>query len=146
MDPVFILSERCSGCKQYGVACAVAHSQTNILFWAVFETHLPKNRIHTESSIQMNPFFPNKCRHFNPLPCQLVCPNVAFHRPADVPEAVRVEAYKCVACALFSLVCPSDVITYHAPVAASGKGQVAIKCDQCIERQRLGYVPVCVEA
>ena len=42
--------------------------------------------------------------------------------------------------------CPFDVITYHAASAAPGRLAVAIKCDHCIERQRLGAMPACVES
>jgi carbon-monoxide dehydrogenase iron sulfur subunit len=146
MKTVFIHPERCVGCKQCEAACAVAHSQTKSLFWAVFETPLPKPRIHAEPGLELNTSFPNKCRHCNPAPCQLVCPTGAITRPADFPETILVEARKCIACAMCAMVCPFDVITYHASPAAPEKAQVAIKCDQCIERQRQGSIPACVEA
>jgi carbon-monoxide dehydrogenase iron sulfur subunit len=146
MNTVFIHPERCIGCKQCEAACAVAHSQTNSLFWAVFETPTPKSRIHAEPGVYLNTAFPNKCRHCNPAPCQIVCPTSAIQRTADMPDIVQVEARKCIACAMCALVCPFDVITYHASAAAPEKGQVAIKCDQCLERQRQDLVPACVEA
>ncbi len=146
MKTVFIHPERCIGCKQCELACAVEHSRSKNLFWAVFETPLPKARIHTEAGLTMNTSFPNKCRHCDPAPCQLVCPTGAIHRPADLPDTVLIEARKCIACAMCALVCPFDVITYHASAAAPEKAQVAIKCDQCIERQRQGLIPACVEA
>jgi carbon-monoxide dehydrogenase iron sulfur subunit len=45
-----------------------------------------------------------------------------------------------------AMVCPFDVLTYFASSAAPDKKMVAIKCDQCIERQRQGLIPACVEA
>jgi anaerobic carbon-monoxide dehydrogenase iron sulfur subunit len=146
MKTVFIHPERCIGCKQCEIACAVAHSQTKSLFWAVFETPAPRARIHTEAGIELNTSFPNKCRHCNPAPCQSVCPTAAIHRPADLPEIVLVEARKCIACAMCAMVCPFDVITYYALAAAPEKSMVATKCDQCIDRQRQGLIPACVEA
>jgi anaerobic carbon-monoxide dehydrogenase iron sulfur subunit len=146
MNTVFIYPERCIGCKQCEAACAVAHSQSKNLFWAVFETPAPKPRIHAEPGLEMNTSFPNKCRHCDPAPCQLVCPTGAIHRSADYPEIVLVEARKCIACAMCAMVCPFDVLTYHASSAAPDKKMVAIKCDQCIERQRQGSIPACVEA
>ena len=146
MKTVFIHPERCIGCKQCEAACAVEHSRSKNLFWAVFETPLPKARIHTEAGLAMNTSFPNKCRHCNPAPCQLVCPTGAIYRPADLPDTVLIEARKCIACAMCALVCPFDVITYHASAGAPEKAQVAIKCDQCVERQRQGMIPACVEA
>ena len=146
MRTVFIHPERCIGCKQCEVACAVAHSQTQNLFLAVFERPAPKPRIHAEPGLELNTSFPNKCRHCNPAPCQSVCPTAAIHRPADFPEIVMIEARKCIACGMCAMVCPFDVITYYASAATPGKTSVALKCDHCIERQRLGGVPACVEA
>jgi carbon-monoxide dehydrogenase iron sulfur subunit len=146
MKTVFIHPERCIGCKQCEAACAVAHSQSKNLFWAVFESPPPRARIHAEPGLALNTSFPNKCRHCNPAPCQGVCPTAAIHRPADLPEIVLVEARKCIACGMCAMVCPFDVITYHASFAAPEKPMVAIKCDHCIERQRAGSVPACVEA
>ena len=143
MKTVFIYPERCIGCKQCEVACAVAHSQTKNLFLAVFEQPAPKPRIHAEPGLQLNLSFPNKCRHCNPAPCQGVCPTGAIHRSADFPEIVLIEARKCIACAM---ACPFDVITYYASAAAPERGNVAIKCDHCIERQQGGGEPACVEA
>ena len=146
MKTVFIHPERCIGCKQCEAACAVAHSQTHNLFLAVFETPTPKPRIHAEPGLEMNTSFPNKCRHCNPAPCQGVCPTGAIHRPLDLSEIVLIEARKCIACGMCALVCPFDVITYYASAAAPEKTNVALKCDHCIERQRAGLEPACVEA
>ena len=146
MRTVFIHPERCIGCKQCEAACAVAHSQTKNLFLAVFESPSPKPRIHAEPGLELNTSFPNKCRHCSPAPCQSACPTGAIHRPADLPEVVLIEARKCIACGMCALVCPFDVITYYASAAAPERMSVATKCDHCIERQRLGSMPACVEA
>lgn len=146
MKTVFIHPERCIGCKQCEAACAVAHSQSKNLFFAVFEDPPPKPRIHAEPGLALNTAFPNKCRHCNPAPCQSVCPTAAIFRPSDYPDIVVVEATKCIACGMCAMVCPFDVITYHASAAAPYKTAVAIKCDHCIERQRQGGIPACVEA
>jgi len=145
MKTVFIHPERCIGCKQCEVACAVAHSQTKNLFLAVFESPAPKPRIHAEPGPELNTSFPNKCRHCNPAPCQLVCPTAAIQRPEDHPEIVYIDVRKCIACGMCAMVCPFDVITYYASAAAPEKSAVAIKCDHCIDRQREGEVPACVE-
>jgi carbon-monoxide dehydrogenase iron sulfur subunit len=146
MKTVFVHPERCIGCKQCEAACAVAHSQTKNLFLAVFESPAPKSRIHAEPGLAMNTAFPNKCRHCNPAPCMSVCPTAAIHHPADYPDIVMVNAHKCIACGMCAMVCPFDVITYHALAVASERPVVAVKCDHCIERQRMGAIPICVEA
>ena len=146
MKTVFIHPERCIGCKQCEAACAVAHSQSKSLFWAGFETPLPKPRIHAEPGLSINTSFPNKCRHCNPAPCQFACPTGAISRPGDFNDIVVIEARKCIACGMCAMVCPFDVITYFASAAAPEKTSVALKCDHCIERQRLGDSPACAEA
>lgn len=146
MKTVFVHPERCIGCKQCEVACVVAHSQTKSLFWAVFEKPAPKPRIHAEPGLALNTAFPNKCRHCNPAPCMLACPTGAIHRHERFPENVVIESSKCIACGMCAMVCPFDVITYHPVAAAPEKAAVAVKCDQCVERQAQGLLPACVEA
>ena len=146
MKTVFIHPERCIGCKQCEIACAVAHSQSKNLFLAVFESPAPKPRIHAEPGLMLNTAFPNKCRHCNPAPCQMACPTAAISRSTDFPDIVLLAPHRCIACGMCAMVCPFDVITYHAQAAAPGKPAVAVKCDHCIERQRQGEGPACVEA
>jgi carbon-monoxide dehydrogenase iron sulfur subunit len=145
MKTVFIHPERCVGCKQCEAACAVAHSQTKNLFLSVFETPTPKARIHAEHGLTLATAFPNKCRHCNPAPCQYTCPTGAISRSQSSPEIVLIDASKCIACGMCAVVCPFDVITYHPVAAAPERTSVAVKCDQCIERQMAGQIPACVE-
>lgn len=146
MKTVFIHPERCIGCKQCEAACAVAHSQTKNLFLAVFEVPTPKPRIHAEAGLALNTAFPNKCRHCNPAPCQMACPTSAIYRGGDFPDIVQINQQKCIACGMCAMVCPFDVITYYISGYAPGRAAVATKCDHCIDRQRLGEIPACVEA
>ncbi len=145
MKTVFVHPERCIGCKQCEAACTVAHSQTKNLFWSVFETPLPKPRIHAEPGTTLNTAFPNKCRHCDPAPCLDVCPTAAIYRSEAHHEIVLINAHKCISCGMCAMVCPFDVITYFPTAAAPEKAEVAIKCDNCIERQGVGQVPACVE-
>lgn len=48
MNTVFVNPERCTGGKQCEIGCAVIHSQSKNLFWAAFESPLPKPHIHVE--------------------------------------------------------------------------------------------------
>jgi carbon-monoxide dehydrogenase iron sulfur subunit len=63
-----------------------------------------------------------------------------------MPDIVMVEPRKCIACGMCAMVCPFDVITYHPLAVAPERALVAVKCDHCIERQRMGLGPACVEA
>jgi carbon-monoxide dehydrogenase iron sulfur subunit len=73
-----------------------------------------------------------------------VCPTGAIFRDA-VHDAVLVDTSRCIACAMCAMVCPFDVITYHALTDGASPRAVAVKCDACIDRLRAGRTPACVE-
>ncbi len=141
MQKVFVNPERCIGCKQCQIACAVEHSQSKTLYQAVFEEPKPRPRILVAPGLYLDTSFPNSCRHCDPAPCMTVCPTGAISRDDDT-DAVIVDPDKCIACAMCAMVCPFDVITFYpAPNRLA-----AIKCDLCVERQSRGEIPACVEA
>ena len=112
MKTVFVNPERCIGCKQCEIACAVEHSQSKNLLQAVFETPKPYPRIHVAPGIYTTTSFPNKCRHCDPAPCQAVCPTGAISRESDL-DIVVIDGDKCITCAMCAMVCPFDVIRYY---------------------------------
>lgn len=144
MKTVFVNPERCVGCKQCEIACAVEHSQTKNLAQALLEKPKPQPCIHVVPGIHLSTSFPNKCRHCDPAPCMSVCPTGAISRDAKL-DTVVVDGYKCITCAMCAMVCPFDVLTFYpSPVVRPDKA-VALKCDHCIDRQRQGQIPACVE-
>lgn len=146
MKTVFVNPERCIGCKHCEVACAVEHSESKNLYQAIFEEPLPRSRIHVEPGLYLNTSFPNKCRHCDPAPCMQVCPTGAISRGDDFSEIVVIDGNKCILCGMCAMVCPFDVITYGCTWTVRLRKDVAVKCDHCIDRQRNGTVPACVEA
>ncbi len=145
METVFINPERCIGCRSCEVACAVAHSRSRDPLRAIAEDPLPRSRIHVTAGPWPGSAFPSRCRHCNPAPCQTVCPTGAIHR-APEHDLVLVAAGKCIACAMCAMVCPFDVITFHAHADGIPRRVVATKCDGCVDRLERGEVPACVEA
>lgn len=142
MKTVFVNPERCIGCKQCQIACAVEHSQSKALYGAVFEEPKPRPRVLVAPGLYLDTSFPNKCRHCDPAPCMTICPTGAIH--CDLSTGiVLVDEQKCIACAMCAMVCPFDVITFYP---SSLNKLAAIKCDHCIDRQNRGEVPACVEA
>jgi carbon-monoxide dehydrogenase iron sulfur subunit len=122
----------------------VEHSQTKDLIGALAERPIPRRFIIATPGLRLNSSFPSKCRHCNPAPCQSACPTGAIGRNDDL-DIVLIDGNKCIACGMCAMVCPFDVITFFTtPKVNSGKA-VAIKCDNCIERQRQGRQPACVE-
>lgn len=145
MKTVFVNPERCIGCRQCELACAVAHSRTKHLYEAVFEYPRPQPRIHVAPGTTLSSSFPNKCRHCDPAPCMTVCPTGAISRDVDM-DIVLIDENRCITCAMCAMVCPFDVIRYHESAGHKTERVVALKCDHCIDRQHEGQVPACVEA
>jgi len=140
MKTVVVRPERCVGCLQCRVSCAVAHSVSDSLSGAIFEPVLSKPRIHIGLSRNKEPF-PNKCRHCDPAPCQMACLPNAISREAET-NSVVINPERCINCGMCAMACPFGVIRYHAYFNMK---VAAHKCDQCVARQREGKVPACTE-
>jgi carbon-monoxide dehydrogenase iron sulfur subunit len=145
MRTVFINPERCIGCLQCELACAVEHSVGKDESNAFLEEPVPRKRVHVQGGPVPTFAFPNRCRHCDPAPCLQVCPTGAITRDPEL-GLVLVDEKKCIGCAMCAVVCPFDVVTFH-PVAEgpSPEVAVAVKCDGCVERVRRGETPACVE-
>jgi carbon-monoxide dehydrogenase iron sulfur subunit len=74
-----------------------------------------------------------------------VCPTGAISRDAET-GTVLIDGNKCITCAMCAMVCPFDVIGYYTSAVILRDRTVALKCDHCIDRQREGRIPACVEA
>jgi carbon-monoxide dehydrogenase iron sulfur subunit len=144
MKQVVVHPERCVGCMQCQVACAVAHSEAKTLVPALFESPRPRPRIHVGAG-RHDEGFPNRCRHCDPAPCLLACLPGAISRVAAT-ATVMIDADTCINCASCAMACPFGVIRYHEDRSAPAGKTVAVKCDNCLARQRTGLVPACVEA
>jgi carbon-monoxide dehydrogenase iron sulfur subunit len=147
MKTVFVRPERCIGCRQCEIACAVEHSRSKDLAAAVTEQPPPKARVRVEAGLAPGTAFPNRCRHCDPAPCLMVCPTGAIARdPAQ--GLVLVDTARCIACAMCAIVCPFAAVAFHPTGAREddpAHALVAIKCDGCIDRVRVGRVPACAE-
>ena len=144
MKTVFVHPERCIGCRHCEMACAIEHSKSQDLFGILFETPRSKPRIHVELGIDFMTF-PNRCRHCDPAPCMQVCPTGALHRDVET-GSVLVNYNTCIGCAMCAMVCPFDIISFDQVWSIHLDHEVNTKCDHCIDRQRAGNIPACVEA
>ncbi|SMC21531.1 carbon-monoxide dehydrogenase iron sulfur subunit [Desulfacinum hydrothermale DSM 13146] len=144
MKVVYVQPERCVGCGQCRLACAVAHSKSGSLVSSIREIPRPRPRIGVLPAREAIAF-PNKCRHCDPAPCVEACMPGALFRDRET-HAVRVDANRCIGCQSCAMACPFGVLRFgpdpNAPVTRS----VALKCDQCSSRQAQGRLPACVEA
>ncbi len=144
MKTVFVNPEKCIGCRHCEVACAIEHSQSKDLFKMFEEVPLSEPRIHVEVGVNFLTF-PNRCRHCDPAPCMQVCPTGALHRDEET-GSVLVNYNSCIGCAMCAMVCPFDIITFNKVWNVNFDHEVNAKCDHCIDRQREGREPACVEA
>ncbi len=143
MKTVIVRPERCVGCLQCRLACAVEHSKTKELVGAISEPVVPKARLRIYPGRQ-HLAFPNKCRHCEPAPCQQVCIAGAIKRTPR--GTVDIDPERCINCAMCAMACPFGVLTYAPLYLAPEKRGVALKCDQCPDREAAGRLPACVEA
>ena len=144
MKTVIVRPERCVGCLQCRLACAVEHSASKNLYAAISEATRPQARLRIYPGGR-HLAFPNKCRHCDPAPCQEVCIAGAIRRDAS-RGTVDIDPQRCISCAMCAMACPFGVLTYAPLAAAPDKAAVALKCDQCPDREKVGKVPACVRA
>ena len=101
---------------------------------AIFEATRPQARLRIYPGGR-HLAFPNKCRHCDPAPCQEVCIAGAIRR--DLARGtVDIDPQRCISCAMCAMACPFGVLTYAPVQAAPDKLAVALKCDQCPDRER----------
>ena len=145
MSTVFVNPERCIGCRQCELSCAVEHSVSKEMSTAFLESPVPHTRIHVEPGVIQSTSYPSKCRHCNPAPCMGVCPTGAISRNDDL-DLVLIDGERCIGCAVCAVVCPFDALTFHHSADRFG-GQVlvATKCDGCVDRLQKMETPACVE-
>lgn len=143
MKTVIVKPERCVGCLQCRLACAVEHSRAKNLAGAIAEEVRPRPRLRIYPGGR-HLAFPNKCRHCDPAPCQQVCIAGAIIRTPR--GTVDVDPARCINCSMCAMACPFGVLTFAPFFKAPEKKAMALKCDQCPERAAQGRVPACVEA
>ena len=143
MKQVIVHPERCVGCMQCMLVCAVAHSRSGNLYAALGEKPRPNARIHIGAGLHQEGF-PNRCRHCDPAPCMSAClAGAIFRDPRST--TVFVNPDRCINCASCAMACPYGVLRFHEdPLAPPGKA-VAVKCDNCEQRRADGLIPACVE-
>lgn len=130
---IFVITDRCVGCRTCTIACAVAHSASGTLFGAVAETPRPKSRIYVEWAAPGHKV-PLVCRHCEDAPCMHACISGAIRRTDD--GVVITDADKCIGCWTCVMVCP------YGMIGRDLERHNAYRCDRCPDRD----IPACVAA
>lgn len=119
---VYLIPNRCLGCEECIEACLKEHDwdARNYVEW-----------IDMVYPVQMH------CYHCVDAPCERVCPVDAIKTTEE--GAVVIDDIVCIGCGSCALVCPFGIPRF------SDATKKVIKCDQCIDRQREGREPACVE-
>jgi len=133
----FFDQSRCTGCRDCTVACKNWHQLPAgpLKYLKVYEYEkgaFPTVRIHFQ-------WIP--CYHCENSVCIEACPVAAITKEPKY-GAVLIDADKCTGCRNCYEECP-----YGAPVFESDNiGDIARKCDMCIDRLEAGDLPICVGA
>jgi Fe-S-cluster-containing dehydrogenase component len=128
----FINNKDCYGCKTCSVACTTTNIPGNR------ETFKRRVRDILIDDPKAYSFLPMSCNHCESPVCLAVCPVGAYKKLED--GIVQQNHAICIGCQTCVRSCP-----YGAPVYDKTEGKT-YKCDMCIDRQRRGQQPACVEA
>jgi len=118
---LYIDLNRCIYCRSCEVACEREHNGQSFMSVLLLDEKQP---------------IPLKCHHCEDAPCVKVCPLGALGYIGG--NTVSIDAAKCAGCQLCVLVCPFGVPQIDPT------SNIAIKCDQCYDRQNKGKRPACV--
>lgn len=131
--------EKCLGCRNCQIACALSHSGADSLTDAISLDSLPHYILKIESKEGIS--IPNLCRHCADAPCIAECKFDALYREGT-GEPVLVKLELCKGCKKCVKVCPYGVLK----MVGEGKERKVVKCDFCIDRLSKGEQPACVAA
>lgn len=133
MKGILVDLERCMGCRNCEIYCAVQHSMSGKLFEAISERPLPVSRVAVQSSGDFP--LPVQCRHCEDAQCVNACPSGALKKDAATGVVIH-DRDKCIGCYMCAMVCP-----YGAVIPDRNKKAI-LKCDRCLDSD----MPACVRA
>jgi len=129
--------ERCTGCQTCTVACKVQNCMevgSGMRVDTVGGAHrdTPSGEYPDLSMY----FLPIACMHCDQPPCRDACPTEAIYQRPD--GVVLIDKEKCNGCQECLPACPYQALVHDS------EGEVARKCDLCVDRIDQGYEPFCV--
>ncbi|GAW29134.1 MULTISPECIES: 4Fe-4S dicluster domain-containing protein [unclassified Carboxydocella] len=138
--------QKCLGCKNCEIACAVAHAGCDLQTAVTQGLQLqPRNSVVQVEDMVM----PIQCRQCEDAPCAHACPTGAIY---EEDRFVKINESNCIGCKVCTMVCPFGAIIVAKDITDEGthrtqKGK-ARKCDLCFSRTQDSdeFTCACVEA
>lgn len=127
--------ERCVGCAACVMAC-INENDIDIAEQLPYRL-LKRNEYGDDDTLHIT-WFVHGCMHCADSPCEKVCPRQCFTRNREF-GLVQLNASSCVGCGQCGKACPYGAIQFR-------KDRKAAKCGGCVERLRLGQLPLCAQA
>lgn len=134
MNKLFCDIDKCLGCRNCEIACAVEHSESKDIIAALKEKPLPKKRVKTMKI--KNKVMSLLCRHCDDALCVTACMSGALAKDKKT-GAVLLNQDKCVNCWMCVMSCPFGAIVRDA------ENHIALKCDLCPDRDDYACVSAC---
>jgi nitrite reductase (NADH) large subunit len=124
--------DHCLACKSCELACAVVHSESQILSEAIHEFPRPQRRVRM--ALGKDAVQALRCVQCEEPLCVMSCKSGALARSLDDGQ-ITFDQTRCIGCWMCVMVCPVGVSPDHAR-------QVAVRCDVCLTEE----TPACVLA
>lgn len=138
--------QKCMGCKNCEIACALAHAGCDLPTAVTQGLQLqPRNSVVQVDGMVM----PIQCRQCEDAPCAHACPTGAIFQEG---RFVKINESNCIGCKVCAMVCPFGAIIIAKDVRDKDgyrtKNGKARKCDLCFSRRQDGQEVscACVEA
>jgi len=133
MKKLYYEINKCLGCKNCEIFCAVSHSKTQDLFSMLKEEVLSLPRKKVFASNGKN--YPISCRHCKNPKCVDSCMAAALLYDEE-KEMVVYDEDRCVGCWMCVMVCD------YGAIRPDIKRKIPVRCDKCESKDE----PACVKA
>ena len=136
MKEIFVDIKHCIACKSCELVCAVAHSQSQNIFSAIYEDPQPVPHIRVKFT-KMAKAAPMQCHHCKKPPCVQSCTRGAIKKDTET-DLTLIDNKICLDCSTFEC---ANACPFGAIIIEKDK-KIVLVCDQCVE---IGE-PVCIKA
>ncbi|WP_039765694.1 MULTISPECIES: 4Fe-4S dicluster domain-containing protein [unclassified Caldicellulosiruptor] len=134
MKRIYIEPTTCTGCMNCILACIAHHKGVQ----SVLEIDFSDNDLEFANNIVLNnegKIVPIFCRHCDQPECVAACMSGALTKDETTGYVICNQSW-CAGCFMCVMSCP------YGMIKPNKSGDVAIKCDMCLDRE----IPACVQS